>query len=76
VYKRQVAPLVGLLVASLLGLGAGETRIALILLACPTAVASYIMADQLGAAGQLAATIVVLSTVLSMLSLGLVVGLF
>ena len=76
VIKLAVAPLVGLLVASLLGLGAGQTRIALILLACPTAVASYVTADQLGTAGQLAATIVVLSTILSMLSLGLVVGLF
>jgi len=76
VIKLAVAPVVGLLAARLLGLGAGETRIALILLACPTAVASYVMADQLGASGELAATIVVLSTALSILSLGLVVGLF
>jgi len=76
IIKVAVAPAAGLLAATLFGLGAGETRIALILLACPTAVASYIMADQLGAGGQLAATIVVLSTVLSMLSLGVVVGLF
>ncbi len=76
VIKLAVAPAAGLLAAKLFGLGAGETRIALILLACPTAVASYIMADQLGAGGRLAATIVVLSTVLSMLSLGVVVGLF
>jgi len=76
VIKLAVAPLVGLLVASLLSLGAGEMRIALILLACPTAVASYVMADQFGTAGRLAATIVVLTTILSMLSLGIVVGLF
>jgi len=76
VIKLAVAPAAGLLAAKLIGLGAGETRIALILLACPAAVASYIMADQLGAGGRLAATIVVLSTVLSMLSLGVVVGLF
>ena len=76
IIKIAAAPLIGLLAANLIGLGAGETRIALIFLACPTAVVSYVMAEQLGGDEQLAASIVVLTTLLSVLSLSLVVGLF
>lgn len=59
------APAVGFLVASLLRLSPVELRVALIFLACPTASASYIMAEQLGSDGKLAANIIVLSTLLA-----------
>lgn len=74
--KILLAPVVGWLVAEMIGLGAGETRIALLFLACPTATVSYIFAVQFGGEKQLAAVLVVVSTVLSILSLSLVVGFF
>ena len=76
VIKIVVAPLVGFVAARLLGLGPAETRIGLLFLACPTATVSYVMAGQLGGDEQLSAAIIVLSTILSILSLSLVVGLF
>ncbi len=45
-------------------------------LACPTATVSYIFAVQFGGEKQLAAVLVVVSTVLSVLSLSFVVGFF
>ncbi len=76
VIKVVVAPATGLAVARLLGLGPGETRIALLFLACPTAISSYVLADQLGGDKGLSAAIVVLSVLLSMVSLSVVVGLY
>ncbi len=76
VIKIILSPVLGLLAARLLGLGPAETKVALILLACPTATVSYVMAEQLGGDEQLSAAIVVVSTLLSLLSLSLVVGLF
>ena len=75
IIKTAAAPLVGYYVARQLGLGQEESRIALIYLACPTAAASYIMTDQIGGDKALAASAVVISTVLAMISLGFVVGL-
>ncbi len=74
--KVMLAPLAGLLAALLLSLGPAETRVALILLACPAATVSYVMAEQLGGDDKLAASIVLISTVLSIVSLSLVVALF
>ncbi len=74
--KLAVAPLIGFFSANLLGLGAGETRIALLFLATPTAIASYVLVDQLGGNKEFAAKIVVISSVFSMVSLAVVVGLF
>ena len=74
--KTGFAPSVGLLAGIFLGLGPGEMRIALLLLACPTAAASYIMTEQLGGDGPLSAGIVVVSSVLSAVSMSLVVGFF
>lgn len=76
IIKIVVSPLAGFLVALLVGLGAGEMRIALIMLACPTAVASFVLTEELGGDGPLAARIVVVSSVLSAISLAVVVGLF
>ncbi|GAG25216.1 unnamed protein product, partial [marine sediment metagenome] len=74
IIKVGVGPAVGFLVGHLLGADPRETAIALILLACPTAVASYVLADQLGADGTLAAGAVVASTILSIISLSVVVA--
>lgn len=72
--KVAAAPLAGLALACAMGIGGTELQIALIYLACPTAVASYVMTRQLRGDDQLAAGIVVLSTLLSLFSLGAVVG--
>jgi predicted permease len=73
--KTIAAPLLGLLIAGLLGLSGTETRVALIFLACPTAAASYVMAQQLGADDGLAANIIMLSTVLAMPALAAIIAL-
>lgn len=75
ILKTVFAPLIGLLTSRIVGLGAEESRIALIYLACPTAVASYVVASQLGGDSRLAASSVALSTILSVFALGLVVAL-
>lgn len=64
--KLVVSPLVGLLVATHLGLSPAELRMALIYLASPTATASYVMAQQLGSDDELTADIVVLTTLLAL----------
>jgi predicted permease len=74
--KIGVSPIVGFWAAHLMGLGAGETRIVLLFLACPTAVTSYVVAEQLGGDDKLAAAIIVVSTILSIFSLSVVIGLF
>jgi len=76
VIKIVVAPIVGFVAARLLGLGPAETRIGLLFLACPTATVSYVMAEQLGGDDKLAAAIIVVSTILSIFSLSVVIGLF
>lgn len=73
--KLAASPLAGLALAAALGLGPGERQVALIFLACPTAAASYVMAQQLGADDQLAANIIVISTLLSVIALGVVLAL-
>lgn len=72
--KVAAAPLLGLWLARWLQAGPRETAVALILLACPTAVASYILTDQMNGDAALAATAIVLSTLMSAVSLSLVVG--
>jgi len=73
--KVGLAPLVGLIAVHIIALGPGETRIVMLQLACPAAVASYILTDQLGGNHRLAAAIVIISSLLSIASLALVVGL-
>lgn len=72
--KVAAAPLAGILLGWLLALSGPEWRVAMTFLACPTAAASYVMADQMGGDGQLAAAAVALSTLLSILSLSLVIA--
>jgi len=76
VIKIVLAPAAGFVAARLLGLGPAETKVGLLFLACPTATISYIMAGQLGGDEQLSAAIVLVSTILSIVSLSLIVGLF
>lgn len=70
--KVAGAPLAGLALGLLLGLPHAELRIALIYLATPTAVTSYVMAGQLGGDERLSADAVVVSTVLSLPALAVV----
>ena len=64
--KVVLSPLAGWLVGSLLGASPRELFVALLFLACPTATASYVMAERMKADAPLAASIVVLSTVVAM----------
>jgi predicted permease len=63
--KVFVVPAVGFLLALWIGLTAEHTRIALILLACPTASATYVLARQLNGDEPLASSIIVVSTLMA-----------
>jgi len=76
IIKVLVSPAAGLLAAFVLNLGSAQTKMVLILLTCPAATVSYVMADQLGGDGKLAASIVLVSTIFSIVSLSLVVAIF
>jgi hypothetical protein len=67
--KVAVTPLLAWLFGRAAGLGPVEMRIALVLAACPTAAASYIMVKQMGGDETLASGSIALSTLLSALSL-------
>ncbi len=69
--KVAAAPLIGYLVAHWMGLSPAELRVALIYLATPTASASYVMAQQLGADDKLAGSIIVVSTFLAVPALAI-----
>ncbi|HLP07151.1 MAG TPA: AEC family transporter [Opitutaceae bacterium] len=73
--KVGVAPLLGWPLARWIGLGPEETLIALLFLATPTAAASFTLAGKLGGDEALAASSVVISTALSILSLSAVLAL-
>lgn len=70
--KVLVAPAVGYVLARWMGLASTGLQVALLYLAMPTAVMSYVMAESMGADGQLAGSIVVISTLLAMPVLALV----
>lgn len=76
IIKTFFAPVVGFLIGTSIGLAPGEMSVAMILLASPTAVASYVMTQEIGGNTALSARIVIISTILSALSLALAVGLF
>lgn len=65
VVKTGLAPLVGLAAAELLGVSGTDRTIGLLFLACPTAVSSFVFAEQMNGEKDLAAAIVVVSTLLS-----------
>ena len=60
--RVAIGPLIGWGLTAWFGLTGDLRTIALLYLACPVAVASYVMAEQMGADKDLAAAIVVLST--------------
>lgn len=71
-FRLVVCPLLGLLTVRLLGV-AGDMRTAVLLfLSTPAAVASYVMADQMGADRDLAGSIVVLSTIAALPTMAVV----
>jgi predicted permease len=72
VLKVFVVPLIAWLLCWLLGVSGPDTRIALVLAACPTAVASFVMAEKLNGDEALASGSIALSTLLSAASLALV----
>lgn len=69
--KTAVLPLLVLLLANLAGLDPMSRRIALVLSACPTAAAAFVMARQMGGDEGLASGSIALSTILSSFSLAL-----
>jgi predicted permease len=73
--KVAVTPALGWVFAALVGYTGTGMKVGVLLLACPTAVISFVMAEQLGADHRLAGSIVVLSTLLSMVSLGFLLAL-
>jgi predicted permease len=75
VLKVVVLPAIVFVIARMVGLGVAEQRIALVLTACPTAAASFVMAKQMGGDEALASGSIVLSTILSGLSLAAVLWL-
>ena len=74
VLKVAVVPLTGFWLGRWLGLPRDELVIALVFLACPTAVASHPLVIQLGGDEGLASTAIVLSTLFSVVPLALIVG--
>ena len=76
VIKCFLTPAIGLLFVYIFRLSSNEARIALIYLACPAAVVTYVMADQLEGDPKMAATTVLLSTLLSVFSLAAVLAIF
>ncbi len=74
VIKVAATPLVGILLVRWYELGALESKLALIYLACPTAATSYVLVEQLGGDRAVATGSIVISTLLAMLSLSLVIA--
>ncbi len=72
--KVFALPAIGLLLGRVWGVSGTELKILLIYLACPTATASYVLADMFGSDAPLAGRIIVISTLLSAISLSLIVA--
>ncbi len=70
--KVGLTPLVGFFVARACGLQGEMLTVCLLYLAAPTAVASYVMADQMGADSDLSAAIIVISTLLAFPALAVI----
>ena len=70
--KVAVGPAAGFLVARWCGGDVVEVLVVTILMACPSAIASYVMTDQLGSDSTLCASAIVISTVLSAFGLAAV----
>ena len=70
-----ISPLLGYAVGRQLGLDEVSLKVTVILLACPTAVFSYVLAEMLNNDGVMARNIVILSTLMSIVSLVLAIAL-
>ena len=76
VIKTMLAPAIGWGVGRLCGLEPAALQIAMIMMACPTAIVSYTMAVELKGDETMASAIIVGSVVLSLPALAVIVGLF
>ncbi len=76
VLKVLAVPLLAFGIGQLFNITPLGFKVLMVFSACPTAVASYIMAVEMNGEGGLASSSIVLSTVLSAVSLGIVIGLF
>lgn len=76
VLKVAVLPFLTLLVAAPFGLGRRESLILLIFSAAPCAAGGYVIARKMGGDGELAASAIFISTVLSAVSLSVVIAWF
>jgi len=70
--KVAAAPAIGYVLGHWLNVDPVELRAGLVLLATPTAVASFVLTEQLGGDAELASGAVVISTLLSMIALSIV----
>jgi predicted permease len=76
ILKTAATPLLVYLISRPFGLSESTTLIIMIYAATPTAVASYVMAKEMKGDEAMASGGIVISTVLSVVSLGVIVGLF
>jgi len=74
VLKTVAGPLAGLVIARMLGAGPMETGIACLLLGAPTAVASYVLTEQLDGKPSLAAAAIVTSTLVSAVTFSIIIA--
>jgi predicted permease len=72
VIKVGIAPLLGYLIGMLIGLAQTELRIVMIYLACPTALASFVMAEQMEGDHLLASGIIVMTILLAIPALSII----
>jgi predicted permease len=70
-FKLILMPVLGTVIAYIFGIRGESLGIVYILFACPTAIVSYIMAEAMGKHGKIAGNIVVFSTTVSMLTIGI-----
>jgi predicted permease len=75
IIKCIVCPLLGWILGRLLGLTGIELQVTVILCAAPTAVSSYVLAEQMDGDADLAASSVVICTAFSLLTLSLLLSL-
>jgi malate permease and related proteins len=75
VIKVLVNPLLGFGLALLLGMPGEEVRVALLLLACPTAITAYVMTQQLGGDAPLSAAIIVITSAVAALPYAIILAL-
>ncbi len=73
--KCVICPLIGWGVGTAIGLGGVELQVTLIMCAVPTAVSSFVLADQMGGDSDLAASTVVICTAFSLPTLALLIWL-